>query len=136
MQMPCAWLLCKLPLGRDMLAGSKWCYSGKRLMSLLTFSAFQVHHFPSVPQFTNLLNSVILVSLCKVLIMNSNQEVRATKAENRSLFRSLQFLHILITIKTVPRKGFVIPSKAGHGFLMQLYSLSHKNEKLPLKKAG
>lgn len=94
MQMPCAWLLCKLPLGRDMLAGSKWCYSGKRLMSLLTFSAFQVHHFPSVPQFTNLLNSVILVSLCKVLIMNSNQEVRATKAENRSLFRSLQFLHI------------------------------------------
>lgn len=55
-------------------------------MFLLTF---QVHNFPSVPQFTNLLDSVIFASLCKVLTMNSNQELRATKAENRSLFSSL-----------------------------------------------
>lgn len=65
-----------------------------KLMSLLTFNPFQVHHFPSMPQFTNLLSSVILASRSKVLIMTSNQELRATKAENRSLFFSLQFLHI------------------------------------------
>lgn len=78
---------------RDILAGSKCCYSGKRLTSLLTFNTFQVHIFPSMPLFTNLLNSVILASLCKVLIMNFKKELWATKAENRSLFCSLVSTH-------------------------------------------
>lgn len=110
----------------------------KRLTSLLTFSTFQVHDFPFVPQFTNLLNSITLASLCKMLITNSNQELRATKAENRSLFCSLQFLYIRIhsSIKTVPRNSFVMQGKTGHGFLMQLYSLSHKNKKTPLRNTG